>query len=97
MAIVQWLSRPPGESTINAWSVRCPGIGWALMSLDTDGSLNVPRAIAPAPLPRIDGSGAVRRFGDGRVVVATDGTGVTWWPQGPDGPAVRCPSSAEQG
>lgn len=84
-----------GTGGINAWIVRCPDIGRAMMSLDADGHLRVPAAIAPRPLPPLDETG--RRFGDGRVVVEVDGTEINWWPQGPGGAPVSCRSSVGEG
>jgi len=86
----------PASRGIDAWLVRCPGIGLAPMSLTSEGSLRVPRAIAPKPLPPLDRTG--RRFGDGRVAVEVDGTEATWWPRGLSGDRVECYSSSrEQG
>jgi len=77
-----------GTSGITGWMVRCEDIGFAPMSLQPDGRLRVPAAIAAEPLPPIGDSG--RRFGDGRVVVELDGLDARWWPKGETGAAIRC-------
>lgn len=80
-----------GTGGITGWTVQCPDIGWVTMHLQADGRLRVPDRIAPAPLPPIGTTG--RRFGDGRVTVEVDGLDAAWWPDGPAGAAVRCPTT----
>ena len=95
---IAWLrGEVPERYQITGWIVRCPGPGLVMMSLQEDGRLRVPRAIAPEPLPPLGREGRVRRFGDGRTIVAVEGQNATWWPDGPGGRAVTCSSSAGGG